>query len=351
MTRARKKVRVKTYRTLNEKLIDAFYETKAVKRWNGFRVLSIDGSMLTLPDQPEIIKYFGQWGSIHGYGATKARLSILYDTENQLIVDSRLANKGIAENRLMIEHLNYVKPGDLITADRGYQAFWIFKKILSKGADFCIRVSDSKWKVQLKAFMAGQEQETVIELKAPANSQKTLGKYRVDDQPIKVRLIKYEVKPGQIDILCTSVQDPKITAQKLVKLYHHRWRIEENYKVIKSHLSMEKFTGKSRQAILQEFLARVFMLNLGLLIRQQSDRLVASTTKHRKHRCKANLRQLLCKLRGSGILIFFSSDQRELLWQLIHEGAQEITEYREGRSSPRNKKVKRKVSQSYPGLS
>lgn len=351
MTKARRKIKVKAYRTLNDHLVESFYKIAEIKRWNGFRVLGIDGSMMTMPDEPELNKYFGEWGSIHGYGATKARLSVLYDPLNDFIVDCRISGNRIVENRLLVDHLKYTGTGDLILCDRGYQSFWIFKKILAKGGDFCIRASEKRWKVQFHKFMNSKDQETIIELVAPANSAESIAKFRVDDRPIKVRLIKYEIKPGQIDLLCTSVLNSAVKANDFVRLYHQRWTLEENYKVVKSRLTMERFMGKSRHAVLQEFLARVFMLNISLLIRRESDRVVESKSTKRKHKCRANFRQLLAKVRASGVLLFFEPEEIDFLRELINEGALEYTEQRIGRTYERNKKVKKKLSQSYPAIS
>ena len=41
-----------------------------------------------------------------------------------------------------------------------------------------------------------------------------------------------------------------------------RWRIEESYKVMKSRIEMENFSGKSPKAAKQDFHARIFTANL-----------------------------------------------------------------------------------------
>jgi hypothetical protein len=52
-------------------------------------------------------------------------------------------------------------PNDLILLDRGYPAFWLFKLIKSMGADFCARISCTKWKVVRKFYRSGQKERII----------------------------------------------------------------------------------------------------------------------------------------------------------------------------------------------
>jgi hypothetical protein len=59
-----------------------------LKRWHGFRLLAIDGSKINLPNDPELRKYFGSSGA--GNISPCAQGSILYDIENDLVLDARI---------------------------------------------------------------------------------------------------------------------------------------------------------------------------------------------------------------------------------------------------------------------
>jgi hypothetical protein len=47
-----------------------------------------------------------------------------------------------------------------------------------------------------------------------------------------------------------------------VALYHQRWGIEEDYKVMKSRLTIENFSGFSVEAVLQDIHAKTLTKNL-----------------------------------------------------------------------------------------
>lgn len=351
LTHSRKKISSKAYLNINSTLVEGFYNHCDIKRWNGLRILSIDGSVLNLPKSTELHKYFGNWKGRCGESAPRGRLSVLYDSMNDMIVDCKLTPKSVDEKKLMIEHIKCSSKGDLIVLDRGYQAFWVFKKLIKNGAHFCARLSDKLWSKQVAEFMESDKQEQVITLIPPANSAKALSQYRVDDAPIKLKLVKYLLNTGEVELLCTSLLDDNISANEWGKLYHKRWRIEENYKVLKNRLKMQKFMGKSVKSVLQEFYAQIFMLNLSLIIRRQANKIVKAKTKKRNYSCRCNFRQLLTKVRDSGILLFFRSNLYEMLENLILEASLEVTEIRPNRSNPRNHRVGKIESQSYPSIS
>jgi len=61
-------------------------------------------------------------------------------------------------------------------------------------------------------------------------------------------------------------------------LYHQRWPVEEDYKLIKCRIQIENFSGKTVHSVYQDFHAKVFAKNLAsILIRSVSKRIVDIT--------------------------------------------------------------------------
>jgi hypothetical protein len=73
------------------------------KRWRGYRVLAVDGSFVQLPADPELLKYFGGLG--HEGKTPTALASLLYDLENDIIVDAKIAPVSGNERDLAAAHL------------------------------------------------------------------------------------------------------------------------------------------------------------------------------------------------------------------------------------------------------
>ena len=46
------------------------------------------------------------------------------------------------------------------------------------------------------------------------------------------------------------------------ELYHHRWSEEEAFKLLKSRVELEDFSGKTAKAVKQDFHAKILMMTL-----------------------------------------------------------------------------------------
>ena len=85
----------------------------------------------------------------------------------------------------------------------------------------------------------------------------------MQDATITCRFIKIELAGGEKGILCTSLIDSqKYEYEEFDSLYHYRWNEEEVYKLLKSRIELENFSGKTAQAVKQDFHAKVFLMTL-----------------------------------------------------------------------------------------
>jgi hypothetical protein len=86
------------------------------------------------------------------YGETKnqtktsivqARCSVLYDIENNYVLDGILPPLKQGERELAISHLSNCKRGDLLIYDRGYPSYDFIHQHLERNLDFLMRVKIS----------------------------------------------------------------------------------------------------------------------------------------------------------------------------------------------------------------
>jgi hypothetical protein len=91
-----------------------------------------------------------------------------------LAIDAIIKPKSSGERELAAQHLLNVMPIDLVLLARGYPAGWLFCLILSMKANFCARVSYTKWKAVRKFFHSGLP-EKILRLPIHASS---IAKYR-----------------------------------------------------------------------------------------------------------------------------------------------------------------------------
>ena len=340
-SKARKKLKYQAFIELNQKQTDFFYRTFNPRTWQGLRLVAFDGSTVRLPHTNEIAEHFGTWGVHRGASCPMARISQMFDPLNKISLDALIAPKGVDERELAAEHCKYLRKNTLVLLDRGYPAFWLFKLILSCEADFCARVSNTKWKIVRKFYHSGLK-EKIVEIPAikPALAQcQNLG---LNTKPLRCRLLRIELDSGQTEILITSLLDTVQYPYELFQeLYHCRWPVEEDYKVIKTWLTMENFSGKSVLSIYQDFHAKIFSKNLTSIMAYSISNEIEQPRQGNKHIYKINFAQALSKTKQSLVLLFLRSHRQtvRLIKDLLNIFAATLEAVRPGRKNPRNLKV------------
>jgi hypothetical protein len=319
-----------------------YFETHYNPRtWLGFRLLAIDGSTCRLPMEEGIARHFGVWNCRQGAPSHMARVSQLFDPLNKITVDAIIAPKKNGERELAAQHMLNAMPGDLILLDRGYPAWWLFQLILSMNANFCARISCTKWKAVRKFFRSGLP-ETIIDLPVHTTSVAQCQLMGLGTVPLKLRMIRIE-NDGKVAVLITSLIDPEQYPIRIFNdLYHQRWPVEEDYKVMKCRLELENFTGKSALSVYQDFHAKVFAKNLVWILAFSVQNRLARETDEKKHRYQINFTQAFSKSKGAMALLFHdaASRIRRLIADLQHIFQRTVEPIRPGRKYPRKHKAK-----------
>jgi hypothetical protein len=341
-TQARKKFKHTAFIELNSEQVDHFYTHFEPHTWQGFRLLAIDGTMATLPNTEAVGAHFGYWHPQAGGRCPKARISQLFDVLNKISVDARIAPKSCGERTLAKEHLAHLRADDLLLLDRGYPAFWFFAAIKATGAHFCSRMGLNDWTV-VKRFLETGLDEQIVDIE-PCDTAKTAClEQGLSPAPITIRLLRIELPGGEIEVLATSLLDQQQYPHELFKeLYIRRWSVEEDYKAMKSRLEVENWSGKSVEAVYQDFHATIFAKNLAAILAQPAQQVVREQSAHKKYTYQVNMTHLYATLKTRIVKLFLAADPRKLLQVLWHHMTQTIEPIRPHRSNPRNKRIRRK---------
>lgn len=298
-SQARSKLNPWAFKRLNEVAVASFYKGAPYHKWHGRRVLAVDGTRFLLPNHPSVIKDFGQ----HGMGAngdcqrSMAIGSILYDVLNQIAIDAAMAPYASSETSLLLGHLPQIKEGDLLLLDRGYPSYWLLHLLHAQKIDFCVRLKSDLW-LQVREFTKSGEKERIVSFDLPKRDSKKLDTYEgKGETPVTCRLIRIELENGEVEILCTSLLDLQEYGHEVFsELYHLRWNEEEAYKLLKSRIEIERFSGKTSLAVQQDFHAKVFLLTLTAAFAHPVAEKVAKeyhADGNRKHSQKINRTQAL----------------------------------------------------------
>ncbi len=333
--KARKKFSYTAFSALNTCLGDTFYDSAYVQRWNGFRLLAVDGSTSTLPNNKVLLDYFGKTCQHANYPS--ARLSQLYDVLNKLSVDMQISPMSTGERTLAAKHLVSVNAlKDLVLYDRGYPAFWLFALHLQLNIHFCARASVDFSSV-IREFLASGKKDALVELKASRASVKECQERSLSSSPLNVRLVRVELESGETEVLVTSLLDQKKFPRKaFLNLYHQRWFIEEDYKLMKSRLQVENFSGLSVEAIQQDIHAKILTKNIAAIAILEAEVLAKEKYQHRKLKYKINFTSVLSQLKNNIIRFVLHLSQPDLLAMFIEKIAVDVNAFDRRRKCDRN---------------
>ena len=347
---ARKKLKHEAFIELNEQASQYFYHNFQPLTWQGFSLKAVDGSTIKLPNFPEIAEHFGTWNPRQGEPVPMARISQMFDPLNRITTHALLSPKSIGEREMAATLFEHLGEQDLVLLDRGYPAFWLFKLILSYKAHFCSRISSSKWKI-VRDFVRSGSTEQVVLVEAPLTSQQACLDRNLGTDPITLRFIRVELDSGEGEVLVTSLLDYQRYSSDIFKeLYHSRWPVEEDYKIMKCRIELENFSGQTQHSVYQDFHARVFSKNVTSMLVFVAQHKVTKETEHRECLYKVNYTQALSTLRDTIVLFFQRSKSTiyTLVSDVLETMSMAIELVRPGRQYPRNhKRAQRKYCLNY----
>ncbi len=355
-TKARAKLNPWAFSRLCDIAVDVFYKEASYHTWHNKRILSIDGTRLRLPNHPSVIEEFGQHqaGPKADSPCSMALGSVLYDCLNLVAIDSQLASYEKGERELLLPHLNYLKDGDLLLLDRGYPCFWLLFLLTAKKIDFCVRLKAGWW-LKVNAFLKSSEADEIITFKLPKKDWDKLKDYpNIRDQALRFRLVKVELSTGETEILCTSLVDQEAyKTDEFEALYHHRWSEEEGFKLLKSRVALERFTGKTALAVRQDFHAKMLLLTLTAVYAHPVEDRVRREFKadeKSKHQQKINRTNAISNMQKISIYLFIKKTFKKALTffdEIVYKTRELL---RPNRKNPRNHKPKRTYSMNYKPL-
>lgn len=251
---------------LNQRAVcETLYADGDYHRFQGFRVLAIDGSKVVLPNSEDVCREFGTIAWSNGKDPQQqgersyALASVLYDVLNRVAVDATLAPGNAYEVDLAVAHLAYTQPGDLVIMDRNYPSYRMLAELTRAGRDFVIRCSAASFG-EVRRMLRGQGKDSHTVTVKPCAEQAPKIRAQGLAMSLKVRFVRVQLSTGEYEVLATSLDDEKRYATvDFLELYHYRWGIETFYGLLKTRLGLENFSGTGAEAVRQDFHATVYL--------------------------------------------------------------------------------------------
>ena len=119
----RQKISPQSFVELNDIFVSQFYED-SYKKYKGFRLLAIDGSITEIPNTELNREYFGYYHNQSSWKQSRSMTTVIYDVENDIIVESDIRNWKSAERAVAMELIERLDEknikNNLFLFDRGY---------------------------------------------------------------------------------------------------------------------------------------------------------------------------------------------------------------------------------------
>jgi hypothetical protein len=323
---ARQKIKWEAFEELFQTSVIGSYNEKW-KRWRSFRVMAIDGSFIRLPSDQELINYYGALG--HEGTAAMALASLLYDVENDIIVDAKLEPIQCNERSLAEKHLQTLTAMDdfnqghreLIIFDRGYPSHEFVKLLEDKDVAYLMRMQ--------KGYIREEELGTAIDRWV------ALGK-----TGRQVRVVRIPLITGELETLITNLSEKELEYEAFGELYHKRWGIETKYKELKQKLETENFSGKLVDNVKQDFYAIMTVANMVASCVREANRNVKKKHEHQenKYEYKINVNHAIGVFKDGLIRVVVEEDRimrRYLISQLVRHMEQRVVPIRPNREVSR----------------
>ena len=221
----------------------------------GRRLVAIDGTCLDVADTLVNAEFFGRPGANKGEKAAfpQARVVALAECGTHAIFAAEIGTYSQSEATLTVPLLDRLEPGMLLTADRGFFSYALWRKAIGTGADLLWRVRTDK------SAPKPTHLEDLPDGSWLAHLQQTHSAAARREEPMLIRVIDYTIDDGRENStsyrLFTTMLDPdEVTATDLAAAYTQRWEIELAFDELKTHQRGPRtvLRSKSPDLVLQE---------------------------------------------------------------------------------------------------
>jgi transposase len=322
------------------------YPPPVFERWQGYRLLALDATAVSMPDEPCLRTHFG----VHRAKRTTTQYPLgsaafLLVVGTSLLLAHCFGPFDPGEMSVAQPLLPHVGPGDLLLYDRHFTGSPFSARVRAKGADFLGR-KNARLKVDCLPVLerlGNNDFITEIPMDKPARAKDpTL------PATVRVRMFKaaWRAPSGEkvTEWFVTSLEDARrFKPAKLAQVYHQRWRVETSFLEFKQTFHADVLRSKTVGNIEKEFMAHVLAYQLVRRVMVQAAR------KHRHKPCDISFTQATrWVLVFSALMRAAPTAHLPALYQcLLDAVAGALIDVRPGRLEPRAVRRERK---HYPYL-
>ncbi|MEK6234152.1 MAG: IS4 family transposase [Planctomycetales bacterium] len=219
-------------------------------------LFAVDGSRLELARTKNLQKRFcgkGPKSKRKGKKKTKSQqkkadspqawLTVLYSLNLGMPWDFRCGPSGSSEREHFLEMLSSLPAKAVITADAGFVGYDFWSALLQANTAFVIRVGANV--KLLKRLGATRFSGEIVSLWPDQQRKKQA-------PPLTLRLVRLQGVREQVYLVTNVLDEEQLSEERIITIYHKRWRIELYYRAFKQTFGKRKMRCASADNVEQE---------------------------------------------------------------------------------------------------
>lgn len=290
---ARQRIPVKIFKQILRCITQNSNLQSCNELWNGRRIYLIDGTSFSMPDTDGLNKQYGNpSGQKKGCGFPVSELLVMVHWSTGMILDlCAMPWKQHEQSKVSTLHPSLSK-GDVLVADRGFCSYGHLAQLALKGIDAVFRMHQK----QIVNFTHGRchatsnkkdkglprskwiqslgNKDQIVHWRKPACKPKYLSIEAWENLPeeLVVRELAYTIgRPGyrthKITLVTTLLDSELFTKEELAGLYLIRWRIEVNFRDLKTTMGLDILKCKTVDGISKELAIFAMIYNMVMSVR------------------------------------------------------------------------------------
>ena len=247
--------------------------------WKGRRVLTYDGSTVSMPDTRENQQAYPQPPQQRlGVGFPLARIAAFFSLSCGTVLDLAICSysgKGHSELGMLRQLWDILLPGDIFLADRYMCAWHEIYLLKQRGIDTVTRVHHCR-RVDFRRGKRLGKGDHIVEWHRPGRIR-TIDWQSQQSLPelLTIRETRVQVQqPGfrsrSMIVVSTLLDAESVTANDLAELYRARWNAELDLRSLKQTMQMDILRCKTPELVRKELWAHILAYNLVRTIMAQA---------------------------------------------------------------------------------
>ena len=239
--------------------------------WIGHRVISGDGTTVTMPDTTENQKEYPQLSAQkEGCGFPLLRMVVLFAISTGVVLQmatGQYKGKLTAEVSLFRTIDEIIQENDVFLADRAYSGWFDIARLSKRGAHIVMRKHQMRKTDFRKGKRLGKDDHIESWPKPARPAWMTAEEYATYPDSIEVREVRVRVEtPGfrtkEVLVVTDLLDSLQYSKKDLAALYRRRWQAELNLRSLKTVMQMEHLRCKEPHRVRNEIRAHMIGYNL-----------------------------------------------------------------------------------------